>query len=157
MKKCIILSFVILLVFSGCALFQRSGSDSTAQGKQEGPNQIFYGFPDVPVPKEMTIVKDKSFVYETSSFRAGVLFLSGNVDLQSLENYFKMNMVKNGWKYINSFRFKDVVMNYIKDDKTCTIKMSRTTFESDAEIWIGPADKGSIQKTNEHIKDEHIK
>ncbi len=152
MKKCIILSFVMLLVFAGCALFQRNASESSAKAKQEGPNQIFYGFPDVPVPKEMTIINDRSFVYETPSFRAGVLFLSGNVDLQSLENYFKMNMAKNGWRYINSFRYKDVVLNYTKDDKTCTIKMSRGAFESDAEIWIGPADKGSIQKTNEPAK-----
>lgn len=152
MKKCIILSFVMLLVFAGCALFQRNASESSAKAKQEGPNQIFYGFPDVPVPKEMTIINDRSFVYETPNFRAGVLFLSGNVDLQSLENYFKMNMAKNGWRYINSFRYKDVVLNYTKDDKTCTIKMSRGAFESDAEIWIGPADKGSIQKTNEPAK-----
>lgn len=152
MKKCIILSFVMLLVFAGCALFPRNNSESSAKAKQEGPNQIFYGFPDVPIPKEMTIINDRSFVYETPSFRAGVLFLSGNVDLQSLENYFKMNMAKNGWRYINSFRYKDVVLNYIKDDKTCTIKMSRGAFESDAQIWIGPADRGSIQKTNEPAK-----
>lgn len=152
MKKCIILSFVMLLVFTGCALFQKNGSESTARAKQEGPNQIFYGFPDVPVPKEMTMINDRSFVYETPTFRAGVLFLSGNVDLQSLENYFKINMAKNGWRYINSFRYKDVVLNYVKEDKTCTIKMSRGAFESDAEIWIGPADKGSIQKTNETTK-----
>lgn len=152
MKKCIILSVVMLLVFGGCTLFQKMSSESPAQAKQEGPNQIFYGFPDVPVPKEMTIINDKSFVYETPNFRAGVLFLSGNVDLQSLENYFKINMAKNGWKYINSFRYKDVVMNYVKEDKTCTIKMSRTAFEADVEIWIGPADKGSIQRANEPAK-----
>ncbi|MBA4391440.1 MAG: hypothetical protein C0399_10960 [Syntrophus sp. (in: bacteria)] len=152
MKRCIILFFVMLLVFSGCALFQRNDSEGTARAKQEGPNQVFYGFSDVPVPKEMSIINDRSFVYETPSFKAGVLFLSGNVDLQSLENYFKINMAKNGWRYINSFRYKDVVLNYIKDDKTCTIKMSRGAFETDAEIWIGPADKGSIQKTNEPAK-----
>ncbi len=152
MKKCIILTFVMLLVFGGCALFQRNESGSPAKAKQEGPNQIFYGFPDVPVPKEMTIINDRSFVYETPNFRAGVLFLSGNVDLQSLENYFKMNMAKNGWRYINSFRYKNVVLNYVKDDKTCTIKMSRGAFESDAEIWIGPTDKGTMQKTNEPAK-----
>lgn len=152
MKRCIILFFVMLLVFSGCALFQRNDAEGAARAKQEGPNQVFYGFSDVPVPKEMSIINDRSFVYETPTFKAGVLFLSGNVDLQSLENYFKINMAKNGWRYINSFRYKDVVLNYIKDDKTCTIKMSRGAFETDAEIWIGPADKGSIQKTNEPAK-----
>jgi hypothetical protein len=139
----------MLLVFSGCALFQKNGSENPPPAKQEGPNQVFYGFPDVPVPKELSIVNGKSFVYETPTFKAGVLSFDGDVDPQSLENYFKVNMAKNGWKYINSFRYKDVVFNYIKEDKTCNIKISRGAFSTDVEIWIGPADKGSIQKSNE--------
>jgi hypothetical protein len=139
----------MLLVCSGCTLFQRYNLSSPAQPKQEGPNQLFYGFPDVPIPQELTIVNDKSFVYETSVFKAGVLFFTGNVELQSLENYFKINMPKNGWKYVNSFRYRDSILNYIKDDKTCNIRMSRGTFSSDVEIWVGPAEKGTIQKSNE--------
>ena len=54
MKKIIILSCVMLLLCSGCALFQKYTSGSSAQPKQEGPNQAFYGFPDVPVPQELT-------------------------------------------------------------------------------------------------------
>ena len=104
MKKIIILSCVMLLMCSGCACFKETPpSIQHLSQKQEGPNQVFYGFPDVPIPQELTIVSDKSFVYETSGFKAGVLFLNGNVELQSLENYFKINMPKNGWRYVNSF------------------------------------------------------
>jgi len=152
MRKFVVLSVVFALAFGGCALFQKAGPESPTQTKQEGPNQIFYGFPDLPVPKELAFVNEKSFIYETPTFRAGVLFLTGNVDLASLENYFKVNMSKNGWRYINSFRYKDVVLNYVKEDKTCNIKMSRGAFMSDVEIWIGPADKGSIQKANDPVK-----
>lgn len=149
MKKIIILSCVVLLLCSGCALFQKYTSGSSAQSKQEGPNQAFYGFSDVPTPQELTLVSDRSFVYETSVFKAGVLVFDGNVDLQSLENYYKINMPKNGWKYVNSFRFKDTIMNYVKDDRICNIRMSRGKFSSDLEIWVGTAEKGSIQKSNE--------
>ena len=151
MKKFVILSCVMLLLCSGCAYFQKQSISSPSQPKQEGTNQVFYGFPDVPIPQELTLVSDKTFVYETSVFKAGVLFLNGNVDLQSLENYFKINMPKNGWRYVNSFRFKEGILNYVKDDKTCNIRMSRGTFSSDVEIWIGPAEKGTIQKSNEVI------
>jgi hypothetical protein len=149
MKKIIILSCVMLLLCSGCTLFQKYSISSPTQPKQEGPNRLFYGFPDVPIPQELTIVNDKSFVYETSVFKAGVLFFNGNVELQSLENYFKINMPKNGWKYVNSFRYRDSILNYVKDDKTCNIRMSRGTFSSDVEIWVGPAEKGTIQRSNE--------
>jgi len=149
MKKIIILSCVMLLLCSGCTFFRNLTGQQNQPKQQEGPNQAFYGFPDVPIPQELTIVNDKSFVYETPGLKAGILFLNGNVELQSLENYFKVNMPKNGWRYVNSFRYRDSILNYVKDDRTCNIRMSRGKFSSDVEIWIGPAEKGTIQKSNE--------
>jgi hypothetical protein len=149
MKKFIILSCVMLLLCSGCTFFKNLTGQQNQPKQEGGPNQAFYGFPDVPIPQELTLVSDRSFVYETSVFKAGVLFFNGNVELQSLENYFKINMPKNGWKYVNSFRYRDSILNYVKDDKTCNIRMSRGAFSSDVEIWVGPAEKGTIQKPNE--------
>jgi len=149
MKKIFILLFIMLLAFSGCAMFKGSkASEETAQPRQEALNQAFYGFPDIPVPKELTYVPEHSFIYENPSMRAGVMFFNGNVEMQSLENYFKINMAKNGWRYINSFRYKDVVLNYQKEDKTCNIKMSRGAFQTEVEIWVGPAEKTTPQKGN---------
>lgn len=150
MKKIFILSFIMLLAFSGCALFQKggTGSEGAAQPKQETLNQTFYGFPDIPVPKELAYVPEKSFVYENPAMKAGVMFLNGNVEMQSLENYFKINMAKNGWRYVNSFRYRDVVLNYQKEDRTCNIKMSRGSFQTEVEIWVGPAEKTTPQKGN---------
>jgi hypothetical protein len=148
MRKVIIMLFVVSLVFSGCAIFKGSAKEETSQPKGAVPNQVFYSFPDIPVPKELNFVREKSFIYETPMMKAGVLVLSGNVDLQSLENYFRVNMVKNGWKFVNSFKFKDISLNFVKEDKTCNIKMSREAFNADVEIWVGPSDKGSTQKAN---------
>jgi hypothetical protein len=147
MKKLIVMFFAISLVCAGCAIFQKQGaSDTPAPAKTQGFNQQFYGFPDVPVPKEVDIVNERSFVYETPSFKAGVIVFSGNVDPASLETYFKINMPKNGWKYVNSFRYKDIVMNYVKADRTCNIKISRGAFLTDLEVWVGPADNRSVSK-----------
>jgi hypothetical protein len=147
MKKIMILCFVLCLSFAGCAAFQKQESEPASASKTQGFNQAFYGFPDVPVPKELNIVNDRSFVYETPTFKAGVIVFTGNVDPASVESYYKLNMAKNGWKYINSFRYKDIVMNYAKEDKTCNIKISRGAFQTELEIWVGPADKGSFPKS----------
>jgi hypothetical protein len=139
----------MLLFVSGCTLFQKPVKEETPQPGPGALNQTFYGFPDIPVPSELNFVKEKSFVYEASNLRVGVMCLNGNVDLQSLENYFKINMIKNGWRFVNSFKFKDVTLNFIKDDKTCNIKMVKDSFNAEVEIWVGPlssADKGSVQK-----------
>jgi hypothetical protein len=152
MKKMIVVSCILLLAFSGCAWFQRTTTlDTKTQQRPEGPNQVFYGFSDIPVPKELAIVSDRSFVYETSALKAGVLVFNGNVDVQSLENYYRINMPKNGWRYVNSFRYKDTILNYVKDEKICNIRISRGAMSTDLEVWVGPAEKGSLQKSNDTI------
>jgi len=155
MRKIVVVLCMVALFTSGCAYFQKPAKSSSPQpGQQDVLNQTFYGFPDVPVPSELKFVKEKSFIYETSNLRVGVMYLNGNVELQSLEDYFKINMIKNGWRFINSFKFKEVSMNFLKDDKTCNIKMVRDSFNAEVEIWVGPAsslDKGAVHKGNNKI------
>jgi hypothetical protein len=151
MRKIAVLFCIMVLFVSGCTLFQKPVKDETTQPGPGTLNQTFYGFPDIPVPSELNFVKEKSFVYEAANLRVGVMCLSGNVDLQSLENYFKINMIKNGWRFVNSFKFKDVTLNFIKDDKTCNIKMVKDSFNAEVEIWVGPVssiDKGPVQRGN---------
>jgi len=152
MRKFTVICFALLcaaFVFSGCSTFGGGGGAKEDKSKTDLPNQAFYGFPDIPVPTELTYSQDKSFIYETQNLKVGVLVLSGNVELQSLEDYFKVNMVKNGWRFINSFKFKgEITSNFVKDDKTANIKMSRSSFTSQVEIWVGPGasmDKGGMQ------------
>jgi hypothetical protein len=160
MRKTIVVLCIMLFLFSGCALSRKEVKEDSVQSKSGSLNQTYYGFPDIPVPKELEFVRNRSFVYETASLRAGVMVLSGNVDLQSLENYFKVNMIKNGWRFVNSFKFADISLNFVKDDKTCNIKMSKPGFYAEVEIWVGPAatEKGPMQKVVEpkHMGKEHM-
>jgi hypothetical protein len=140
MRKILVCALLLSLAVSGCAMFkQQDSGQAPPQPRPEAVNQAFYGFADVPVPKELEYVREKSFVYETQSLKAGVMVLSGNVDMMSLENYFKLNLPKNGWRLLNSYRYKDVVMNFAKEDRTCNIRMSRGSFNTEVEIWVGPA------------------
>lgn len=150
MRQTAIVILLSLLFFSGCETVNKSAvKEEPPKSKYDAVNQAFYGFPDVPVPKELKLDNNRSFVYETQTIKVGVLALSGNVETDSLENYFKINMIKNGWRFVNSFRFKDVILNFVKDDKTCNIKMSREIFTTDVEIWVGPSEKVTTQKSYE--------
>ncbi|MCX7965179.1 MAG: hypothetical protein N2596_00940 [Syntrophorhabdaceae bacterium] len=146
MKKTWIFLFLALFIFSGCAWFNKTTPDGKkATQKSETVNQVFYGFPDVPVPKELNYLSEKSFVFETPNVKAGIMVFDGNVDMQSLENYFRIYLPKNGWKFVNSYRYKDVILNFVKEGKTCNIKMTRGAFNTEVEIWVGPADKTTSQ------------
>ncbi len=143
MKKWAVLVLAVLLLATGCTTIKRWTGQEEQQpmSKTEAPNVAYYSFPDIPVPKELELVRDKSFVYETANLRTGVLVLSGNVDINSLEQYFKTNMAKNGWRFVNGFKYATVMMNYVKDDKAALLRISRENFSTWVEIWVGPLDK----------------
>jgi hypothetical protein len=137
-----------LLCASACTTFQKSTVQEQASTSQkEGANVIFYTFPDIPVPKELTLQRDRSFIYETPHMKAGVLVLTGNVDMASLETYFKANMVKNGWRFVNSYKYGDVILNFVKDDRTSNIRETRDAFTTRVEIWVGPTDRNGTAPT----------
>jgi hypothetical protein len=142
MMKGTVTLLAFLLFASGCAYFQKSSTpDQAAKPKTETPNVVFYTFPDIPVPKELALVRERSFIYETPSVKAGVLVLTGNVEMPSLESYFRANMAKNGWRFLNSYKYNDMILNFLKDDKASTIRATRDTFTTQVEIWVGPVER----------------
>jgi hypothetical protein len=142
MKKGVILFVAVLMFVSGCSSVQKwTGKEETPKSGPEAPNVAYYTFPDIPVPKELAFVREKSFIYETPTVKAGVLVLNGNVEMGSLENYFKVNMVKNGWRFSNSYKYGDVILNFLKDDRASNIRMARDAFTTQVEIWVGPVDR----------------
>ena len=145
MKKGVVVLIAGLLFMGGCATpRQATVQDQTATSQDdEALNTAFYTFPDVPVPKELILQREKSFTYETPNVKAGVLVLSGNVDMDSLENYFKINMVKSGWRFVNSYKYGTTILNFIKEDRASNIRVTRATFTTQVEIWVGPVDRAA--------------
>jgi hypothetical protein len=144
LKLKVVAVIILLCLVSGCSYFRGSTASTNAIGKTstDGPNIVFYSFPDIPLPKELTLIREKSFIYETANMKVGVLLLTGNVDIVSFENYFKTNMVKNGWRFVNSYKYNDMILNFMKDDRSANIRTTRETFTTQVEIWVGPLEKG---------------
>ena len=143
MKKWAVLFVAVLVMATGCNTMKSWFGQDEPVSKTDTPNVAYYSFPDVPIPKELELVRDKSFVYETQSLRTGLIVLSGNVDIDSLEQYFRTNMARNGWRFINSFKYNTIILNYLKEDRASHIRISRSTFSTTVEIWVGPLDKSS--------------
>jgi hypothetical protein len=112
----------------------------TGEAKAEWDETAKYYLDDVRVPVELNYKPNKSFVYETPRFKAGVLvFTKWRLDVTSLIEYFKFNMEKDHWKLINSFRGKESFLNFSKPDKTCTVKMVEKWYGTTVvEIRVGP-------------------
>ncbi len=148
-RKSIMALFLVVLlgaVWVGCSTTVKerqegqpvTGAPGQPTAEWEGTGK--YYLDDVRVPSELNYQPNRSFVYETPRFKAGVLvFTKWRLDISSLIDFFAYNMEKDNWKLVNSFRGKESFLNFLKPDKTCTVKMVDKWYGTTVvEIRVGP-------------------
>jgi hypothetical protein len=141
----IALSLIILLsvLWVGCTttLSERRSEPTKTEEKEVSKYPAkYYHFDDVLVPGELKYKQNKSFVYETPRFKAGILvFSKWRLDAESLIDFFNYYMEKDNWKLVNSFKGKESILNFSKPDKTCAIKITEKWYGTTVvEIRVGP-------------------
>lgn len=138
---------VTVVVLSGCSstggqsappnpVTQQSGQPSSAPGSS--PRPMFYDFPDIPVPTELEISQNESYVFQSGSFKAGLMTFKGRVDINSVINFFQMAMPREGWKAKGGFRYRRSVLVYEKQDKTCVINLYTKLYYTYVEVYVAP-------------------
>ena len=147
-RSVIALLLVIFLGWSwtGCSTTVKErqpgqpATGTTGGVKTEGESTGKYYLDDVRIPSELNYKPNKSFIYETPRFKAGILhFSKWRLDVPSLIEYFTYNMGKDNWKLVNSFSGKESFLNFSKPDKTCTIRIiEKWTGTTTVEIRVGP-------------------
>jgi hypothetical protein len=100
---------------------------------------LYYDFKDVPVPKELDMKKEKSFVFQTTGFTTGVLTFSGNVESDSLISFFNNKMPEDGWRLLSSFRSIKNILFFQKENRFCIITIISKTFTTNVEILVTPS------------------
>lgn len=132
----IILIFALFLL-EGCSTISREKREESTKDTLGGR---YYYFEDVRVPQELHYKQNKSFIYETPRFKAGVLyFTKWRLDPDSLIDFFLSSMEKDNWKLINSYKGKESILNFSKPDKSCMIKIIEKWWgNTEVEIRVGP-------------------
>jgi hypothetical protein len=134
---------VVFASFTGCAsLTGRSATaeQPAAEGAKEpqGPEPVYYDFDDVQVPLELKVDKAKSFVYQAPDFKAGILSLSGRVEIDSLIQFFENNMAKDNWRLVSAFKSPRTIIFFNKPNRSCIINITEGRFKTEVEIWVAP-------------------
>jgi hypothetical protein len=134
--RALLCSIAVLGLFSlsGCAGMNLGGQGAESP-IQEAP-YFAHEFSDLLIPKELHWNRDKSMFVRTESFAGGVLHYSGRVDLDSVADFFSNTMVKNGWKMVGSAKYKNVLLAFVKPDKTCTIIIGESDLRYRTEVHI---------------------
>lgn len=137
-----LLTVLISIAITSCATTTISEQAKTAdepQPVQEAARPVtalYYDFEDVPVPREMEIRRDKSFVFQTTDFTAGLLTFSGRVDPESLMNFFTVRLPQDGWRFLSSIKSPKSILFFQKETRFCIITIIGKTLTTDAEILV---------------------
>jgi len=148
----------LLFVFTvvvGCAKPRSSTTtpeeaELAATEPDDTPSPLYYDFDDVLVPSELKMDRKRSFVYHTDEFTAGVLVLTGRVEINSLIRFFDSNMAKDNWRLMSSFKSPRTMLFFTKANRSCIINITEQRFNTEVEIWVAPTkgveDEGLLLK-----------
>lgn len=121
----------------GSTSSEQSETDS-ATGKDQSA-KASYRFTDVPVPSKFKLDRDKSFIYEAGSFKAGTITYNGWSKLDALVDFYKKEMPNFEWEMISIFEYDAVTLVYSKEGWNCTVHLSSGNLGgSKIRIQIGP-------------------
>jgi len=140
-----ILSFVVSCSFNNSAV---ESSTSVSQANQQQIANLT--FEDLPVPTSMVLNRENSFVYETSNYRTGVLYYTGNMSPVELSNFYKSEMSKYNWTLVSSIDYKSgSQLIFEKPGWITVIRCEKGSFQnSRLIITIGPKGESSSSTQN---------
>jgi hypothetical protein len=63
-------------------------------------------------------------VIKTESFRGGIFIYKGRAEVMSLKDYMIASMQDNKWRLVGETASKDIMLAFIKPNKTCIMVIS---------------------------------
>ncbi|WP_031482277.1 hypothetical protein [Maridesulfovibrio frigidus] len=92
-------------------------------------------FDDIAVPNELSRVPDRTFIYENSEFKTGMIVMKGRVENQSLIDFFVNQMAKDNWTKESSIISSMSTIVFKKPYKSCMIRITDGSYNTEVEIY----------------------
>ncbi len=128
-KKLVILFLAVLTaaLFAGCSNKISSvmpTEDPLAMDESTLVADAVGDYSDISLPLDMEYLNDKSMAIRTDSFQGGILQYSGRVELSSLKDFVVVSMQNNKWKLVGEAQYENILLAFIKPNKTCMVVMT---------------------------------
>jgi hypothetical protein len=126
MKNCYIirvlvfLSMALMLVTAGCAKNKNTAGGSDASGLPQ-ISSFADDIKDINLPPELEWNRKNSMSINTESFRGGIFNYRGRAEVMSLKDFMIASMQGNKWKLAGETTSKDIMLAFVKPNKTCMI------------------------------------
>ncbi len=107
---------VLLIIISGCTTF-------TTDSNMEAPpvSNILEGHSDIVLPADLKWENSESMAIKTDSFTGGIYHFTGRLDVNSLKQFIITSMASNKWKLVGEASYKNIMLAFIKPNKTCMV------------------------------------
>ncbi len=150
MKKVLLFMPLCLCAIAlfGCAT--TSSKDTSKQSALLEPQAILK-FPDVPIPAGFKALNEKSYSFETSGVRVGVLKYQGKANPDQVVNFYKEQMPMYNWVLLNIIEYGNRLLNFDRENETCIIDLAVKGNNIILTISLGPKPL-SLKKTSKPVK-----
>jgi hypothetical protein len=126
---------------TGCSVLKPIDNKSPDRGRsllQRRMSPVYHDFDDILVPGGMKPNRRISSVVQTETISAGVLSLSGKIDIETLIQFFKNNMAKDNWRSASAFKGNRSLLLFEKSNRWCVISLADDGYGSRVDIWVVP-------------------
>lgn len=132
---CCLLLACLLLPISGCA--ELNISNPFEKKTADGSEVYFDQFPDVPIPRDMSVDAKRSLIsVAQNGTKTGLITAEGRVDRPSLANAMITNMNKQGWQLRGAAIGSKTMHLYEKGDRYAVIYYYEQTTTAAMELWV---------------------
>jgi len=108
----------------------------------------------IPIPKNSMYLTDKSVIFGEGDRFTGVLYLIHDAPAEEIVEFYRVEMRDNGWMELAIVRSNFILMNFDKEDRFATIKVTRKVFNNSlSEVTVGPKTNITINR-NINIENE---
>ncbi len=144
-----ILIFILTLSLTSCATIDgmiSSEDEATSEIRDVSLDQRLQI--SIPIPDNSQYATDKTVIFGEGNRFTGVLYLIHDESAEDVVDFYRKAMISEGWTELAIVRSNFILLNFDKEDRFATIKVSRKVFNnSESEITIGPKTSATINRS----------
>jgi len=104
--------------------------------KKTSEQLIQFPVPYIPVLSDFNYVSDESAILKTSQTLTGILVYKTKYKIKDIVNFYKTQMISQGWKEIGIFISKTNFLAYKRPEGTAFISIKSESFNTEIRIVI---------------------
>ena len=147
--RIIFLSITIALLTGSCATINSlmgSGDEENSEAKKVSLDKRLQI--SIPIPENSMYLTDKTVIFGEGDRFTGVLYLVHDAPAEEIVEFYRVEMRDDGWMELAIVRSDFILMNFDKEDRFATIKVTRKVFNNSlSEVTVGPKTNTIINRS----------